>query len=185
WQAILPEIVGRRQLHDAVALNSIGFNLARAVGPAVGGLVVSLAGPSPAFFLNAASFLATIGAIAWWRPAASTPTGVAESLLGATRAGLRYARFAPALVAVLVRTGVYVLFASALWALLPLVVQRELHAESSSYGLLMATLGIGAVGGAAVLPALRASFSVDQRVAGATAVFAAASAALGYVPLLW
>src|SRR5581483_408103 len=101
WQAILPEIVGRRQLHDAVALNSIGFNLARAVGPAVGGLVVSLAGPSPAFFLNAAAFLATIGAIAWWRPAASTPTGVAESLLGATRAGLRYARFAPALVAVL------------------------------------------------------------------------------------
>jgi MFS family permease len=101
------------------------------------------------------------------------------------RAGLRYTRFSPALTAVLVRVAVFAVFASALWALLPLVARYELQAGSSGYGLLLAGLGIGAVSGAFLLPRVLARLSADQLVAAGTILFAAMTAVLGNVTLLW
>src|SRR5205085_1023646 len=155
WQAIIPEIVRGRRMPAAVALESAGFNLARAVGPAAGGLIVAWLGAGANFMLNAASFLATIVVLYRWRRPRRTSQLPAERLLSATRAGLRYAQHAPELHAVLVRTIAFMLCASALWALLPLVARREMHLPSSGYGALLASLGLGAVGAAGLLPALR------------------------------
>jgi hypothetical protein len=107
-----------------------------------------------------------------------------ERLLSATRAGMRYARHAPELRAVLVRTVAFIGCASALWALLPLVARRELDLPSSGYGILLGSLGLGAVAGAAWLPRLRDRYSPDVRVGAASAVFGLATLALGYVPQL-
>ena len=185
WQAIIPEVVADRRMPAAVALESAGFNVARAVGPAVGGIIVAWLGPGVNFLLNAASFLATIVVLYRWKRARRTTHLPGERLVSATRAGLRYARHAPELYAVLVRTVAFMLCASALWALLPLVARRDIDLPSSGYGVLLGSLGAGAVAGAGVLPHLRDRFSADLRVAGASLVVGAATLALGFVHDLW
>ena len=108
-------------------------------------------------------------------------------MLGATAAGMRYVRHAPALQAVLVRIGVFILGASALWALLPVVARRELGLDATGYGIVLGSLGFGAVGCALLLPRLRRSLPIDRLTAAATLVFAGATLALAYlrfVPLL-
>src|SRR5439155_27173544 len=100
WQAIIPELVERQELQSAVALNSAGFNLARAVGPALGGLVVAAAGAAAVFLVNAASFLGVLGAIFRWRRTQVPTDAPPEDMLGATAAGMRYVRHAPAVQAV-------------------------------------------------------------------------------------
>ncbi len=166
WQAVVPETVPASSLPAAIPLNSASFNLARAVGPALGGLVVAVVGPALNFLLNAASFLGTILVLLRWRRPPRTSHLPGERLLGATRAGLRYARHAPELHAVLVRCAAFITCASALWALLPLVARDQLGLSSFGYGALLGALGLGAVSGAGVLPRVRTRFSVDQQVAG-------------------
>ncbi|HZA85167.1 MAG TPA: MFS transporter [Actinomycetes bacterium] len=119
WLATIPELVDSRELHAAVALNSAGFNIGRAVGPALGGLVVAAAGPAAVFGLNALSFLGVLAVLWRWRRRPQDDLGAGEQVLGAIEAGVRYVRFAPLLRAVLVRTALFILPASALWALLP------------------------------------------------------------------
>lgn len=193
WQAIIPDLVERQELPSAVALNAAGFNLSRAAGPALGGLVVAAAGAAAAFLVNAASFLAVLVAIFRWRSSQGTQgTGVLgdappEDMLGATSAGMRYVRHAPALRAVLVRIGVFMLGASALWALLPVMASQELGLDATGYGIVLGSLGLGAVGGALLLPRLGRSLPVDALTAAATLVFAGATLALAYLhfmPLL-
>jgi MFS family permease len=181
WQAVIPEVVSRPRMPAAVALESAGFNLARAVGPAAGGLIVAWVGPGANFMLNAASFLATIFVLYRWKRTRRVSDLPAERLLSATRAGLRYAQNAPELRAVLVRTIAFMLCASALWALLPLVARREMGLPSSGYGLLLGSLGAGAVAGAFWLPRLRDRLSGDARIAMASVMFCLATLALGYV----
>ena len=185
WQATIPEVVPGRRMPAAVALESAGFNVARAVGPALGGLVVAWVGPGANFLLNAASFLATIFVLYRWRRQPRQSQLPGERLLSATRAGLRYSINAPELHAVLVRTTAFMLCASALWALLPLVARRELNLNSGGYGVLLAALGLGAVAGATILPRLRERFSADMRVGGGSLVFALGTLALGYLTNLW
>jgi MFS family permease len=187
WQAIIPEVVPRRRVPPAVALEAAGFNVARAAGPALGGLVVAWTGPGANFLLNAASFLATMIALYRWKRPERTSTLPAERLLSATRTGLRYARHAPELHAVLVRTTAFMVCASALWALLPQVARRELGLPSSGYGILLGSLGLGAVATAGVLPRVRERYSADVRLAAASVVFGLATLGLGFVrnlPLL-
>ncbi len=185
WQAIVPELVPRRKLATAVALNGAGFNLARAVGPALGGLLVAAAGPGAVFILNAASFLATIVVLFRWRRAPRPPSDQpAERLIGATLAGLRYVRFSPALRALLARSAIFVVCASALWALLPVVARQRLGLDSSGYGALLACLGLGAVAGAFGLPRMRVLVKLDMLVAAATIVFGLTTIALGWLTVL-
>ncbi len=182
WQAIIPELVDREELPAAVALQAMGFNVARAVGPAIGGLVVAAAGPAAVFLLNAASFLGVLVVLARWRRAPMSSDLPPEDMLGATAAGLRYVRNAPALQAVLVRIGVFMLGASALWALLPVVARYDLGLGASGYGIILGSLGFGAVGGALLLPRLRRVLPIDRLTALATLVFAGATLALAYPP---
>lgn len=199
WQAVVSDLVDRRDLPSAVSLNIVGFNVARAIGPALGGFVVAASGPAAVFMLNAASFLVVLAVVYRWRrkggtrdrqgtqsteiPSAAPP----EDMLGATSAGIRYVRHAPALQAVLVRTGVFVFGASALWALMPVVTRQELGFDATGYGVVLGSLGLGAVGGAVLLPRLRRLLSVDALTAVATVVFAGATLSLAYLrfaPLL-
>jgi len=177
WQAITPEVISPECHASAVALNSVGFNVARAVGPALGGMVIAAAGSGFAFLLNAASFFGVIFFLYSWKRAhyGDVETGrVRDAIL----TGLRYVRGAPVVRAVLIRTGAFSLGASSLLALLPLVARPH---GATGYGLLLGSFGLGALAGAAVLPRLRSRLSVDGLVAFAIVVFAAMTFAAGEV----
>jgi predicted MFS family arabinose efflux permease/quinol monooxygenase YgiN len=181
WQAITPELVPSSDLPAAIALSSVGINIARAIGPALGGFIVAAAGPWAVFFLNAASFIAVVVVIYRWQPAPRKSLLPPEDIIGAIRAGTRYLRHSPELQTVLVRSGVFVLCASALWALLAQQARRGLGLGSFGYGLLLGCIGIGAVIGAWLLPRARERLSMNDLVAAATIVFALATISLAYV----
>jgi len=177
WQAITPEIISAERHATAVALNSVGYNVARAVGPALGGLVIAAAGSGWAFLLNAASFFGVIFFLYRWRRPhfERVETGrVSDALL----AGLRYGRTAPLVRCVLVRTGAFSLGASSLLALLPILARPY---GASGYGLMLGSFGLGALGGAAVLPRLRTRLSVDGMVVFDILLFAAMTVLAGRV----
>lgn len=182
WQAILPELVPRADLPPAVALGGVSFNVARALGPAIGGLLVAASGPGPVFLLNAISFLGVVFVLLRWRRTPIVSTLPPEDVLGAMRAGARYVRHHLPLRTVLVRSAVFVGFASAVWSLLPLVARRQLGLGAVGYGLLLGCLGVGAVTGAWVLPVIRQRLAVDRLMAIATVAFAAAMTVVALVP---
>lgn len=177
-QATVPELVPHSMLGPAVALSSLGMNIARAIGPALGGLIVASAGIEWAFAINALSFLGIVAVLVIWRRTPTTATLPPESFGVALRAGLRYATQASVLQSVLVKAASFFMFASALTALLPIVVNRDLQASAGSYGLLLGCIGIGAIGGAVLLPKLRARIPPDRMVLIATLVYAGCMLAL-------
>jgi MFS family permease len=185
WQAIVPELVPREDLPGAVTLQSIGFNIARAIGPAIGGVLVAAAGPEATFLLNAASFVGVLFVLLRWRRKPMESVLPAERFFGAMSKGLRYVRHAPDVRAVIVRGSTFVLCASALWALLPVVARTDLKQGPAGYGLLLAALGAGAVSGAFALPRLKRKSSADGMAAAASLAFAAGMAALGGVRVFW
>jgi len=180
WGAITPELVPRVELHTAISLNTIGMNVSRSVGPALAGLIVAIAGPGVVFILNAVSFLAVIAALKSWQRPARESELPAERLIGAIRTGLRFARHSPELRAVLTRGIAFFVFASASWALLPLIVRQELSSGPGTYGLFLACMGIGAIGGALLLPYAHSHASRDGIVAGATVLYTVAMLALAH-----
>jgi MFS family permease len=182
WQAIVPELVPREQLPAAVALNSAGFNVARAIGPAVGGLIVAAAGAQAAFTLNALSFIGVIIVLFKWRRPKSTSTLPPEQFLEAIQAGIRYACYAPNFRHVLGRALLFIFPASALWALLPLLTRQELGMSASGFGGLLGAVGAGALMGAYALPRLKKRFSVDRITGVATVVFGLALLVLSLIP---
>lgn len=177
WQAITPEIVCAENHAPAVALNSVGFNVARAVGPALGGLVIAITSSGIAFLMNAVSFFGVIFFLYRWKRPASDQEAT-ERVLESMRSGLRYVRSAPLVHCVLIRTGAFSVAASALLALLPIIARRSEQA-ATGYGLLLGSFGLGALAGAAVLSRMRTYFSVDRVVAAAVVVFALSTFAAG------
>jgi predicted MFS family arabinose efflux permease len=155
WQTLQPELVDPPERQQAISLGSVNQNLARAIGPAIGGAILAATSAGAVFLVNAATFLAVIAVIYAWRstrPAATLPR---EHLGEAIRAGGRYVAASPALRVILLRAFVFIFFASSIWALLPLVALSQLHLGSGGYGLLLGCVGVGAVGGAVLLPRLR------------------------------
>ncbi len=148
WQAIVPELVPRSQIPDAVALNSAAYNLARAVGPALGGLAVAAfgshasKGAASVFLLNALSFVGVIFVLyRWHRNPLFKSALPSERVYGSIRSGLRYIRYAPVLQATLFRAVLFTFFVSAAWALLAVVARHDLHQGALGYGILKAALG--------------------------------------------
>ncbi|WP_061291166.1 MFS transporter [Azotobacter vinelandii] len=172
WSATTPELVGKDELPAAVALSSVGVNLARAVGPAIAGVLVSLVGPWLTFALNALSFFAVIAVLLAWRRETEPAVLPAERLFGALRAGWRYSRSSRPLQAVLVRALAFFLGASAGMSLLPLIVRGELQGSATDFGLLLGCVGIGAVLGAAFLPRLHERLGGDRLVLLASLLYA-------------
>ncbi len=181
WAAIIPDVVDRPQVPTAIIMNSAGYNVARATGPALGGLVVAVTGPAYAFLLNAASFLATLGVVFRWRPRAGRAgSAEREPLTHMVVAGLHYVWQAEAQRVVLVRSTLWMLCASAFWGLLPVVAVRELNLDATGYGLLVTCVGIGAVGGAFALPWLRRRVHTNRLLMLSIMIFA-----LMYLVLAW
>ncbi|MCW5890706.1 MAG: MFS transporter [bacterium] len=181
WAAMIPDLVPRAELPAAVALGSVALNASRAVGPALGGVLVGALGPGWVFLLNAASFLGVLAVLFRWRRSVPASTLPREDVLGALRAGARYVRHSTPLRTVLVRTTGFIVFASAVWALVPIVALHDLELDSVGYGILLGCLGAGAVLAAAVLPALRRRLGTDRLMMAATLVYALASATLAVV----
>jgi len=180
-QATTPELVPAPMLGPVVALGSLSINIARAVGPALGGFIVARAGIEWAFAINALSFLAVLVVLVMWKREPRVSALPPESFGTALRAGLRYATQASVLQAVLVKAAAFFMFASALTALLPIVVKKELGASAGTYGLLLGCIGIGAVSGALLLPRLRKQASPDTLVFIATLLYAGCMLALALV----
>jgi MFS family permease len=173
WRAVLPEVVPQEGLMPAIALNGIEFNLARAIGPALGGFLIVASGITTVFSLNAVSYLGVLRVIARWKRPTHQPGSLRETVSGAIRAAVRYTRNAPEILTVLGRIGCIMFFASAFWALLP-TVAHELRRSATLYGLLLTVFGAGAVLGAMVLQRMRSLFSSDAMLGLGTTVFAAA-----------
>jgi MFS family permease len=177
WQAITPDVISPPRHASAVALNSAGFNVARAVGPALGGIVVATTGSGWSFLLNAASFFAVVYFLYRWKRLPSEAVR-SQSVGAAIVEGFSYVRGAPQVRSVLIRTGAFSIGAASLLALLPVVCQPH---GAQGYGFLLTCFGLGALAGAAALPRLRLQYSMDGLVSGATVLFAAMTFAAGQV----
>jgi MFS family permease len=166
WQSVVPSLVPRQDLAAAVASNGVGVNISRAIGPALGGVIIGGMGIAAPFWLNALSNFGVIAALWWWSPSTSGAHALpAERLTSALVVGLRHARYNPHLRATLIRAAGFFFFASTYWALLPLVARNQIAGGAALYGILLGTIGAGAVGGAFGLPWMKATFGPDRLVA--------------------
>lgn len=148
WQASVGDMVPRDDLPAAIAVNSIAFNIARSVGPAIGGLIVAAAGAAAAFFVNAASYLPLLVALFRWRPASVASSLPRESMGAAVRAGIRYVSMSPNIGRILARSCAFGFTAVVVLALLPVVASQNLGGGPLTYGLMLGGFGLGAVAGA-------------------------------------
>jgi MFS family permease len=179
FAAIQPELVPREAIPRAALLNGANLNVARAIGPAIGGILVSTTGPAGTFALSAVAVLAVIAALVRWdRERDERPLG-SETVRAALVTGIRYVRSAPAFATVVARTVLFVAFASALWALLPALARGPLGLHAAGYGALLGAIGLGAVAGALVLPLLPRPLAPNRLVLAGSLVYSAAMAAAG------
>jgi MFS family permease len=178
WQAIIPEVASHQRLPQAVALNSAGFNIARAVGPAIGGVIIAATSSGVAFLLNAASFFGVILFLHRWKRVHHDIPVPLNSIMDSMKAGFEHLRQSPPVQSVLVRSGLFSVFASGMWAMLPLIARPH---GSIGFGFLLGSFGFGALLGAGLLPIFRRMASLNTLVSTATVVFAAVTAALAYL----
>lgn len=182
WQALIPEVVGQSQLAPAIALSGVGYNIARVLGPLVGGLLLASLGPAPVFALNALSFVAVIIVMCTGTYVATPRSAQREQMLGAMAAAIRYVSHAAPMRSVLARGGVHIFAAVAPVVLLPILVHSR-NWDASVFGVMMGCYGGGAIITAIfILPKLRARFSFDQVLFGAGLASAAATAVVALVP---
>ncbi len=181
WSAIVPELVPREDMVQAIALNGIGYNLTRAIGPALAGALILVGGSSLAFSMYALSITSVILALFAWRRRGRHFTGVPrEHLVSAMRAGMRFVGNTRAIQAAMVRTACYSIPASAPWALLPLYVRRDLGLGAGMYGVILGMMGIGGVTSGMLLPMVRGKLSRGGTVIGCSLLSCAGMAVIGF-----
>ena len=180
WQASVGDMVPRAHLASAVALNSMGFNIARSVGPAIGGAIVAAAGAAAAFAVNAVSYIALLVVLGRWRPQLARPTLPRESLGMAMGAGVRYVWMSPPIRKVLGRGALFGFGASSAMAMMPLMAKHLIAGGPLTYGLLLGAFGVGAVGGALSSAQARRFLSTEQIVRVSSVAFAVAVATAGF-----
>lgn len=181
YQATVGDLVPPAEVPAAVAANSVGFNLARSLGPGLGGLIVAVAGVKMAFLFNALSNIFIVSVLIVWLRRASRERKTRERLFGAVILGVRYAFRSRPIRAVIIRCFVFTLLSSALWALLPLIAKHETGGGPVGYGLLLGSLGIGAIIGALSITLLRRLVKTAVLIGAATLSFAAATVVLANV----
>ncbi len=182
WGSVMAESVPRHDLAQAIALNGVGFNLARAIGPALAGFLVLLAGPSFAFALNAISYLAIVAVLLSWHRRHRASKLPREHFMSAMRVGVRFVRFTPVMRAAMIRSAAFYGPASAPWALLPLIVHDELHLGAGTFGALLGLMGAGGVTSGLVLPQIRARLSRGNTVLASMLSSGAGMALLAIAP---
>ncbi|EIE50412.1 major facilitator superfamily transporter [Citreicella sp. 357] len=185
WQASMGDIVPREDLPAAVALNSMAFNAMRSVGPAIGGIIVATAGAAAAFALNAVSYVAMIAALWLWKAPVPDNALPREPLRLAIQSGLRYVAMSPNLVNVMGRAFVFGLGAVAVLSLLPVVAHERLAGDATTYGILLGSFGVGAIGGAFFNARLRAVMDNEHICRLAAGAGAASTLVLALAPVFW
>jgi MFS family permease len=175
WQASVGEMVPREDLPAAVTLNSVGFNITRSVGPAIGGAIVAAAGAAAAFLVNSLSYFALIYALMQWKLPAPTSQLPREHLGAAISSGMRYVAMSPNIGKVLVRGFLFGLSASAILALMPVVARDLVQGGALTYGVMLGAFGLGAIGGALISARLREALSSEWIVRVAFLGFAFSS----------
>ncbi|MBW4038196.1 MAG: MFS transporter [Acidobacteria bacterium] len=192
WQAIVPELVPREEIPNAVTLNAASNNIARAVGPALGGLMIAAfvvphKGAGWVFALNSASFAGVIWILWKWKRTPIYKSALpSERIAGSVRSGLRYLRYAPDLQGPLIRAFTFTFFVSSVWALLALVAKRDMREQGAmGYGILNGCLGVGAVIGATMLARIRQRVDADTLLLGTGVYYVATMLLLALVHAPW
>ena len=174
WQTLLQDLVTRDKVASAVSLNSISFNLARSIGPALGGFLVGALGAATVFAINSVSFVAVLGGL-WRLPSHLVPQSKGKatpaSVMRSMAEGWRFLRQSPLLGGILFRSGYFMITGSGVWALLPVVARDHLGTGATGYGILLTSFGVGSVTGALFIPRLRRRFAIDVMVAVALLIF--------------
>lgn len=180
WQSIVPQLVPKGALQSAVAINSVGVNISRAIGPALAGIIITTVGIAAPFFVDAVALLGVVAALLLWKtPKQHTSRLPTERFWGAARNAFRHIGYNLHLRATLMRAIGFFVFASAYWALLPLVVREQIGGGANLYGLLLGAIGVGAVVGAFALPWMKQKLGPDRLVAIGTVGTCAATALFG------
>ena len=179
WQASIGDQVPRAQIAPAIMANAVGFNLARSVGPAIGGFIVAAAGAAVAFVINTLSYLGVIATLLWWRPGHARSELPPEPLGSAIAAGVRYVSLSPHLLAILLRCALYTIPIAAVPALMPVVARDLLAGGAPTYGILLGGFGVGAMLGALASASLRSRFTSDALLRLLSAVACVAMIAIG------
>jgi MFS family permease len=182
YQALTQDFVPRSELLAAVALNGVAINLARAIGPALAGLIIAALSAGALFAVEAGLLVVIVGVVVLRVRPPGPVRASGERLAPAVRAGIRFVRFSPPVRTVLLRGAAFSVSASALWALLPVAALGRLGLSESGFGLLMGCVGTGAILGATMLPRLRRRFAFDRMIALASLGLAGGLIALAYVP---
>jgi MFS family permease len=183
WAASVPELVPVDELPAAIALNSMGVNISRAIGPAVAGVLVAASGPAIAFVVNAVSFLAVIVVLVRWRRRVEPAAHARERFFQAIGTGLRYVKEARQLQRVMARSLGFFIFATATWSLLPLVAAST-GGDSRVYGVMLGAIGAGAVAAALIMPHVRSTLTRDALVRAGTVTYALAMLVLALADTL-
>jgi MFS family permease len=162
WQLIAPMLVSSDELDNAIAINNTGYNVSRAIGPLLGGLSIAAFGIGFPFWFNGLSYFAIVAVLIWWRTPGKVPeTLPAERVLSAMRTGLRYALNNRDIDSTLIRAIAFFPFASAIWALLPLIARTKMHNGPEVYGALLGSIGIGSIVGSLSLNKLKERLGPD------------------------
>jgi MFS family permease len=185
YAALVPELVERRQLSSALALNTIAMNISRIAGPAVAGALIATAGSAYVFLLNAVLSLGAAFVLARWRRAPKVSALPGERFLGAIRVGLQHVRQSRPMRTALLRISLFFMQGVALPALLPLVAKGIGGGDAGTFTLLLACMGVGAIGAALVLPRLREGVPRDTLVTVCTLLHAAMMVVVSLAPNLF
>ena len=183
WQSSIIEQVPPGSLDQAIAINSVGFNVARSLGPALGGAIVAATSAATAFVVNAFSYIGLLVTLLFWqRPVQERPLPP-ETFGNAITTGVRYVWLSPALLAILVRGAAFGLCGSGIAALAPLLAKGVLTGGPLTYGLLLGGFGTGAIGGAVARTLIPASRTAMLRYC--TIIFGVAAILLGLSTSIW
>ncbi|MBB4076436.1 MFS family permease [Bartonella fuyuanensis] len=179
WQATIGDIVSRENIPAAVSLSSVGFNLMRSVGPAIGGAIIATLGVSAAFLFNAISYIPLIGALFFWKSNDESNPLPRERLLGAVSDGLRYVAMTPNLLSIMVRAFLFGIGAISILALLPIVTHKVLGGSALLYGTLLGCFGLGAMTAGIINAFVRHHFHFETVIVSAFIGFAFSCFVLG------
>jgi MFS family permease len=185
YAAIVPELVPRSQLPAALALNAVAVNFSRVVGPLIAGAIIAAAGTAYVFALNFAVSVAAAVALSRWKRASKPSVLPGERFIGAMRLGWQYVRESRRMKDALVRTWVFFLHATALFALMPLVAKRLGDGGAATYTLLLSCIGLGAIFAATQLPKLRPRWNRDDLAFGGSVLQALCTAVVAFAPNIY
>ena len=184
WASSVPDFAPLELLPSSITLNTLSTNVTRAIGPAIGGFIIFHSGPTGVFAFNALSFTALIYALAVWKPKKEeNPSALpVERFMGAFKAGIRYTKNVRLLRVVLLRSALFFFFGSVAWALLPIIVIREMEMGAKSFGVSMAVVGLGTILGAYLLPKFHRIISRNQIVTVSSIMLSLPLLLLAYRP---